>query len=72
MRWILRSRWAMFVGTRIVRALFSIPRWIAWRIQYVAYVENLKPRRQSNFSVARMSPKMPSWIRSSSGSSFCG
>ena len=27
-RWILRSRWAMFVGTRIVRALFSIPRWI--------------------------------------------
>ena len=49
-----------------------MPRWIAWRIQYVAYVENLKPRRQSNFSAARMSPKMPSWMRSSSGSSFCG
>ncbi len=71
-RWILRSRWAMFVGTRIVRALFSIPRWIAWRIQYVAYVENLKPRRQSNFSAARIRPKMPSWMRSSSGSSFWG
>jgi len=26
---------------RIVRAFVSIPRWIAWRIQNVAYVENL-------------------------------
>ena len=28
-------------------------------------MENLKPRRQSNFSAARINPKMPSWIRSS-------
>jgi hypothetical protein len=29
-------------------------------------VENLKPRRQSNFSTARIRPRFPSWIRSSS------
>jgi hypothetical protein len=38
------------------------------RIHQVAYVENLKPRRQSNFSTARISPMIPSWIRSSSES----
>ena len=37
-----------------------------WRIHQVAYVENLKPCRQSNFSAARINPKMPSWIRSRS------
>ena len=52
---------------RIVRALFEIARWIAWRIHHVAYVENLWPRRQSNFSTARLRPIAPSWIRSRSG-----
>ena len=33
----------------------------------VAYVENLKPRRQSNFSTARLRPSVPSWIRSRNG-----
>ncbi len=33
----------------------------------MAYVENLKPRRQSNFSTARFSPSVPSWIRSRNG-----
>src|SRR5919112_893328 len=42
---------------------------MACRIHQVAYVENLKPLRQSNFSTARISPRMPSWIRSSSVSS---
>jgi hypothetical protein len=40
-RTILRSRWPMCTGMRIVRALLASPRWIAWRIQKVAYVENL-------------------------------
>ena len=53
----------------MVRALASIPRSTAWRIHHVAYVEKRYPRRQSNFSTARMSPRMPSWIRSSSVSS---
>ncbi len=39
---------------------------MAWRIHQVAYVENLKPRRQSNFSTALSSPMLPSWIESSS------
>ena len=33
---ILRSRWPMWTGMRIVRARFSTPRWMAWRIQKVA------------------------------------
>jgi hypothetical protein len=41
---------------------------IAWRIHQTAQVENLNPRRQSNFSTARISPSTPSWIRSSSWS----
>ena len=32
---------------------------IAWRIHHVAYVENLNPLRQSNFSTARMRPEVP-------------
>ena len=44
-----------------------MPRVIAWRIHHVAYVENLKPLRQSNFSTACIRPRLPSWIRSSSG-----
>ena len=36
-------------------------------IHHVAYVENLKPRRQSNFSTARTSPIVPSWMRSRNG-----
>src|SRR5436305_14994644 len=37
---------------------------IAWRIHQVAYVENLYPRRYSNFSTAFINPMFPSWIRS--------
>jgi len=54
-------------GRRIVRPVLAMPRVIAWRIHQVAYVENLKPLRQSNFSTACMSPRFPSWIRSRSG-----
>ena len=65
-RAIFCSRSTMCTGMRIVRDLFATPRCTAWRIHHVAYVENLKPRRQSNFSTARISPMIPSWIRSSS------
>ena len=44
-----------------------MPRVIAWRIHQVAYVENLKPLRQSNFSTACIKPRLPSWMRSRSG-----
>ena len=54
-------------GTRIVRAWFATARCTDWRIHQVAYVENLKPRRQSNFSTARFRPSVPSWIRSRNG-----
>ena len=60
----VRSCWATFAGTRISRPVLSRPRWIDCWIQSVAYVENLKPLRQSNFSVARISPGIASWIRS--------
>ena len=46
-----------------------MPRSIDSRTHQLAYVENLQPRRQSNFSAARISPMMPSWIRSSIGRS---
>ena len=39
---------------------------MAWLIHHVAYVENLKPLRQSNFSTACIRPMLPSWIMSSS------
>ena len=54
----------MWTGMRMVRPLSAIARVTAWRIHHVAYVENLKPRRWSNFSTARISPSEPSWIRS--------
>ena len=54
-------------GRRIVRPVLAMPRVIAWRIHHVAYVENLKPLRQSNFSTACIRPRLPSWMRSSSG-----
>ena len=41
---------------RIVRLLSAIARVMAWRIHHVAYVENLNPLRQSNFSAARTRP----------------
>ena len=56
----------MCTGMRIVRAWSAIERVIAWRIHHVAYVENLKPLEWSNLSTARISPRLPSWIRSSS------
>jgi hypothetical protein len=40
-RAILRSRWPMWTGSRIVRPRLASPRWIDSRIQKVAYVENL-------------------------------
>ena len=57
-----------WTGRRIVRPVLAMPRVIAWRIHHVAYVENLKPLRQSNFSTACIRPRLPSWMRSSSGS----
>ena len=51
----------------MVRPVLAMPRVIAWRIHHVAYVENLKPLRQSNFSTACIRPRLPSWIRSRSG-----
>ena len=50
-----------------MRPVLAMPRVIAWRIHHVAYVENLKPLRQSNFSTACIRPRLPSWMRSSSG-----
>ena len=50
-----------------MRPVLAMPRVMAWRIHQVAYVENLKPLRQSNFSTACMSPRLPSWMRSRSG-----
>ena len=38
---IFCSRSTMCAGMRISRALLAIPRWTAWRIHHVAYVENL-------------------------------
>ena len=57
-----------WTGRRIVRPVLAMPRVIAWRIHQVAYVENLKPLRQSNFSTACIRPRLPSWMRSRSGS----
>ena len=54
----------MWTGIRMVRAWSAIARVTAWRIHHVAYVENLKPRSYSNFSTPRMSPALPSWMRS--------
>ena len=54
----------MWTGMRIVRDWSARPRWIAWRIHHVAYVENLKPRCHSNLSTARIRPALPSWMRS--------
>ena len=51
-----------------MRPVLAMPRVIAWRIHHVAYVENLKPLRQSNFSTACIRPRLPSWMRSRSGS----
>ncbi len=56
-----------WTGMRIVRALSASARATACRIHHVAYVENLKPLRWSNFSAARTSPIVPSWIRSRNG-----
>jgi hypothetical protein len=56
----LRSRSWMCTGRRIERERSAIARVISWRIHHVAYVENLKPRRQSNSSTARIRPMLPS------------
>ncbi len=66
--WTVRTTSTMCTGSRMVRPLLPNPRVIAWRIHQVAYVENLNPLRQSNFSTARISPRLPSWMRSSSSS----
>ena len=49
-----RSRSTAWIGRRIVRPASARPRWTAWRIHQVAYVENLWPRRQSKRSTARI------------------
>src|SRR2546426_372847 len=54
----------MWTGMRMVRAWSASARVMACRIHQVAYVLNLYPLRQSNFSTARISPRFPSWIRS--------
>ena len=45
-------------GMRIRLPFWSRARPIDWRIQNVAYVENLKPRRQSNLSTACSRPEV--------------
>ena len=50
----------MWTGMRIVRLWSATARVIAWRIHHVAYVQNLKPRRYSNLSTARIRPALPS------------
>ena len=70
--WPIRSRTARsfrrrsprWIGRRMRSPWLRMAREHAWRIHQVAYVENLQPRRQSNFSTARVSPIVPSWIRS--------
>ena len=56
----LLRRSSTCTGIRIVFDWFATARWQAWRIHHVAYVENLKPLRQSNFSAARLRPMTPS------------
>ena len=66
-RWAQTTLWmvsTMWTGIRMVRAWSAMARVMAWRIHQVAYVENLKPLVWSNFSTARMSPRLPSWMRS--------
>ena len=46
-----------------------MPRLMACWIHQVAYVENLKPLRQSNLVTACIKPRLPSWMRSRSGMS---
>ena len=50
----------MCTGRRMLRDLLAIARVMACLIHQVAYVLNLKPRRESNFSTALMSPRLPS------------
>jgi hypothetical protein len=52
------------MGILMIRARFAIPLSMDSRTHQLAYVENLHPFRQSNFSAARISPRIPSWIRS--------
>lgn len=56
---------AFLLANHGVRVWFIIARSIVWRIHQVAYVEKRKPRSGSNFSTARISPRLPSSIRSS-------
>ncbi len=57
----------MCPGSLIARDFSSIARPMACLIHHVAYVLKRYPRRQSYFCTARMSPMLPSWIRSSKG-----
>ena len=50
----------MCTGMRMVRLWSATARVMAWRIHQVAYVQNLKPRRYSNLSTARIKPALPS------------
>ena len=65
----LVSRSPACTGSLTVLPVLAMPLVMAWRIHQVAYVENLNPLRQSNFSTACMRPRLPSCTRSSRGSS---
>ena len=64
-RRILPRRSTIGTGSRMGRDVFDGARPIAARIHIAAYVDNFTPRRQWYFSTARISPMLPSWIRSS-------
>mmetsp|Transcript_27257 Transcript_27257/g.92789 ORF Transcript_27257/g.92789 Transcript_27257/m.92789 type:complete len:201 (+) Transcript_27257:245-847(+) len=60
-----------WTGRRIVRLWSAMARMTACLIHHVAYVENLKPFSGSNFSTARVRPKVPSWMTSWKWSPRC-
>jgi hypothetical protein len=52
------------MGTRMEDALLAIARPMDCLIHHVAYVENLVPKFASKPRAARISPRLPSWMRS--------
>ena len=54
-------------GTRTGRPCRAMAACTAWRIHHTAYEMNLTPRSGSNFRAAVMRPRLPSPIRSTSG-----
>mmetsp|Transcript_5868 Transcript_5868/g.14890 ORF Transcript_5868/g.14890 Transcript_5868/m.14890 type:complete len:384 (+) Transcript_5868:664-1815(+) len=60
----MRKSWT-YTGSRIVRDWQASARVTPCRIQWVAYVAKRSFRSGSNRSVARIKPRLPSWMRSS-------